>query len=261
MNAPIHAAKSPFILAHLPNRRKKAGIAYAEGERTSEQALSGSWNCQYIVIDPEFAVSDSGKKLCSLAISKNCPIVYANTKGLEKLTACENPPPVGVLVKQPSIDFKDLEKIPSPLLILDRLKDPGNVGTLIRTAAAFGYTVILTEGSVSLANEKMIRSTAGMCFLKDILFDGGPAEELAKFLRSKNVLTIGFDPHTPQTPEQLKVDQQRPLALVMGSEVSGLDLTVWPLEHAVRLPIRDGVESLNVAICGAIAMYEFSRRS
>lgn len=254
----IHSHRSPLVLSHLAARRRKAGQAYAEGERTVGMALDGDWPCLVLFVAEDFADDDRAGVLLEKARSRKCRVVRATRRALEKLSDCDTAPPVGVIVEAPTQTLNGMTRLPDRLLILDRIKDPGNVGTLVRTAAAFGFTSILTDGSVNPVNEKMIRSSAGMCFLRNALLGGGAVEELSQALRERGTVAYGFDPQAPFTLSEVSVDKSKPTAIVLGSEVAGLDKAVWDWAEQVRIPIKSGVESLNVAMCGGIALYEFA---
>lgn len=257
LSSAIYSHKSNIVLAHLPTRRRKAGIAYAEGERTAEQALRGSWTCEALFIDHEFTLSDSGGRLMELAHQRKCRVVRATKRALAKLTGCETAPPAGVIVCPPTKVITELDQPPSRILVLDKLKDPGNAGTLVRTAAAFRFCTTLTEGSVSLANEKLIRSSAGICFLPGAVAPAG--ENLAEWLSSRDFRVFVFSPRAEKNVGDISAGECKHVALVLGSEVAGVDEAAWPGAEKVRIPIAHAVESLNVAVSGAIALYEFSR--
>ncbi len=258
-SAAIHSHRSQLVLSHLAARRRKSGKAYVEGERTVAQALDGDWICEALFVEDEFADSDRAGPLLEKARNRRARIHRATSRALAKLSDCETPPPVGLIVAAPERDVYTAP-LPERLLVLDRVKDPGNAGTLVRTAAAFGFSCVLTEGSVGLTNEKFLRSSAGMCFLGRAVYAGGPAGKLAEYLREKGVRTVGFDPQAALELAEVAFDKEECMALVLGGEVAGLDQSAWHQADLVRIPIRPGVESLNVAISGAIAVYTVAQK-
>ena len=141
------------------------------------------------------------------------------------------------------------------ILLLEDIQDPGNVGTLIRTAAAFDYSgVILTENCADPLSPKCVQATAGtilsiwmrrtVCYL-----------ELAEALKKKGHILIAADLNGDAEPEILC--KQDKLLLALGNEAAGLSESLLEIaDHRLRIPtITEKAESLNVAACGAICMY------
>ncbi|HPX83321.1 MAG TPA: RNA methyltransferase [Bacilli bacterium] len=145
------------------------------------------------------------------------------------------------------------------VLVLDELQDPGNLGTVIRTAIAFGFTdIAVSNNTVDIYNDKVIRGTQGMLFranfmeveIKDFLLD----------LKAKGykVITtsLGEDVITPDELPKLEKS-----ALVLGNEARGLKDEVLELaDFKVTIPMADVVESLNVGVAGGIMMYLLSKQ-
>jgi TrmH family RNA methyltransferase len=136
------------------------------------------------------------------------------------------------------------------------LSDPGNAGTLIRSAAAAGAgKIVLGPGSVDAYNPKTVRASAGACFAVEIV-EGVPAVEALEALGSAGVQRVGACTTGGSAPEA--VDLTRPTAIVLGHEVHGLaaDLS---LDARVTIPMR-GTESLNVAMAGTVLFFEAARQ-
>ena len=142
------------------------------------------------------------------------------------------------------------------VVVVPLCSDPGNAGTLIRSAAAAGAGVILLgPGSVDAYNPKTVRASAGACFAVDVV-EGVPAVEALEALGSAGVQRVGALPHGGTAPET--IDLTRPTAIVLGHEVHGLagDL---PLDARVSVPMH-GAESLNVAMAGTVLLFEAARQ-
>jgi RNA methyltransferase, TrmH family len=133
-------------------------------------------------------------------------------------------------------------------LALWRLADPGNVGTLIRSADVFGACVALSEGSADPLGQKALRASAGAIFRVPLIeWDDLPGRRVALDMRSE--LTLADS------------DLTRPVTFVLGAEREGLpDSVLAGCDAVASIPMVDGAESLNVAAAGAIALYELSRR-
>jgi TrmH family RNA methyltransferase len=141
-------------------------------------------------------------------------------------------------------------------VIAPRLSDPGNAGTLMRSAAAAGAGVILLgPGSVDAYNPKTVRASAGACFAVDVV-EGVPAVEALEALGSAGVQRVGACTTGGSAPEAL--DLARPTAIVLGHEIQGLTGDL-PLDARVTIPMR-GTESLNVAMAGTLLLFEAARQ-
>ncbi len=141
-------------------------------------------------------------------------------------------------------------------VVAPAIGDPGNAGTLVRSAAATGAEVIvLGPGSVDAYNHKTVRASAGACFALQIV-EGVPAVKVLEALGSGGVRRVGAVPSGGRLPEQ--VDLAGPVALVVGHEIHGLAADL-PLDELVTIPMH-GTESLNVAMAGTILLYEAARQ-
>ena len=146
------------------------------------------------------------------------------------------------------------------VVILDRVSDPGNAGTIIRTADAMGAdAVVLTDGSVDPHNGKCVRSTAGSIFHVPICAEV-PAAELMRAIQAAGLAIAAADARAAVSLEQARDILRGPIAWVFGSEAHGVD-TAW-LDIAastVRIPMAGRAESLNLAAAAAICLYATSR--
>jgi TrmH family RNA methyltransferase len=133
-------------------------------------------------------------------------------------------------------------------LALWRVADPGNVGTLIRTADAFDAGVYLSAGCADPTGPKALRASMGSVFrVPTGRFDDAPGRRIALVAHGGSPLS--------------ELDLERPLSFVLGAEREGLPEDVAAACHAVAsIPLAEGAESLNVAVAGSIALYELGRR-
>ena len=144
------------------------------------------------------------------------------------------------------------------LLVLDRIQDPGNMGTLIRTAVAAGYKAIIAmSGTVDIYSPKVLRATAGMIFEIPVVYVSGE-DRLKEILRrsGRRIAVTAVDGGGPYYEEDLS----RGIALIIGNEGSGVsDAMIEMADVKVTLPMRGRIESLNAAVAAAILMYEAVR--
>ena len=164
---------------------------------------------------------------------------------------CRTKSPQGVLMKLAVPNDKPFDD--GPVLILDRLSDPGNLGTLLRTASAFGVNNILClEGSVDVYNDKVLRSSLGAVLSLHIRQRAGieQVEQLERPLFLADV--FGEDFAGLEYPDNF--------ALIIGSEAHGIDPALKALPSVViTIPMRNTMESLNAAVAGAILLQRMCR--
>ena len=143
------------------------------------------------------------------------------------------------------------------ILVLDRIQDPGNLGTLVRTAAAAGYgAVLLMSGTADIFSPKVLRATAGAVFAIPVIHVKDE-DELRKMTAGRRLAVTAVRGGRPYYEEDLKEGT----AIVIGNEGRGVSRKIMEMADVrVSLPMKGGVESLNAAAAGAILMYEALRR-
>lgn len=247
------------IASLLPSRRRKDGLVYIEGEKLVHEALAGDWECRLLILEEGFAHGPRGAEMAEAAATAGIGVAVTSRKVLGRLTSCETAPPAGMVARPPDFALPAGESLPARILVLDRVSDPGNAGTLVRGAAAFGFVSILTMGGVRPTNEKFLRSSAGLCLRRGRVLSGGEPATLASMLFRYNVQAVLLDPYAPRFIEDFAPDPARPLALILGNESSGADRRLWQGAAALRIQTSPLVESLNVAMAGTIALHHFRR--
>lgn len=154
---------------------------------------------------------------------------------------------------------KMLEKsgISEKVLILDQLQDPGNVGTLMRTAVAFNFkTIFIADNSVDIYNDKVIRSSQGAIFKLNFIF--GDKKEFINKLQKTHIVYSTDVSNGKYVEDLSEVDN---VALILGSEGNGVSDEIKDL-NLTNLNIKlENTESLNVGIAGAILMYELNKKA
>lgn len=178
------------------------------------------------------------------------PTIRVTKEILMKVTGLEEPEGVAAIVAMPS--FCDLSKV-SHLLVLDGIADPGNLGTLLRTAAALGWDgVYLTENSCDPFNEKALRAAKGATF--SLPLQEGTWEDFKA--KSSRFTTFVADMGGISIDLVKAVD---PVALILSRESMGARKEAKELFSSVKVPMCENTESLNVAAAGAILLYAFKR--
>ena len=145
------------------------------------------------------------------------------------------------------------------VVVLADVRDPGNAGTLLRSAVAAGSSgVVFARGSVDPFNPKTVRATAGLLFRVPVVHEVAPEEALS-LLTERGFLVVGADARSSVAPED--VDLTRPVAFVLGNESWGIGAGARALlDEVVGIPMPGPAESLNVGIAGSILLFEAVRQ-
>ena len=161
------------------------------------------------------------------------------------------------LIRPPHWSMADLFGRRSPLLVLDGIQDPGNAGTMIRAAEAFGASgVLLLKGSVSPYNAKALRASAGSVFRMPLVTGVERSQFLAE-VQQRGIRLFAMMPAGMVTLEDCRLDRE--CAVVVGSEGQGVTEQLASHTVGVRIPTL-GVESLNAAMAATVLLYEAHRQ-
>ena len=145
------------------------------------------------------------------------------------------------------------------ILVADRVRDPGNIGTMIRTADAAGYGgVMIIKGTADVFSPKTVRASSGSLFRMPFLFIDTPGEAVKSLKENgKKIVGACFDTETCY----YDADLSRDIALLIGNEAEGLcGELMSELDYKVKIPMAPAVDSLNAAVAAGILMYESKRK-
>ena len=238
----ITSLSNPYIkdLSKLKDKKylEKSDVFLVEGKHLVEEAYKNGCLKQILSDDESLFI-------------EGVDCVKVTYDIIKKITDTVNPQNIIGLVSKFNNEI-DIENIKS-VVILDGVSDPGNVGTIIRTAAGLGIDlVVLSNDSVDLYNSKVVRSTQGALFSTKIL-----KCDIKKLILDikKNGIKV-FGTALDGSIELKKVSKPERFAIVLGNEAQGVKEEVLDLcDSKVKIDITDKVESLNVAIAGAIVMH------
>jgi TrmH family RNA methyltransferase len=190
--------------------------------------------------------------------STNAEILILTEDVFSSAVMTEHPQGVAALVEAPQFQMPAMfPAAPAPLVVVAAaLQDPGNLGTLVRSAEAFGATgMILLPGTVSLWNAKTLRASSGSAFRLPVL--ALAAGEAFSALRAHGVRILAAVARDGDS----EADLRGPSALMVGNEGSGLpDAWIAQADARVTIPFRGAVESLNAAIAGSVLLYDAMRQ-
>lgn len=264
MSADLTSTRSARVteVRHLHDRRHRAerGAFVVEGPQAVREALGFGARELYVTQAaaeryPEFVAQarDSGARV---AVATDAVVdAMSETRQSQGVIA------VCPLVTRPLLDVIGGVTSGAPLIVvLDRVSDPGNAGTIIRTADAMGAdAVIFTTGSVDPHNGKCVRSTAGSLFHLSIATEVDPAEAI-EALQGVGLTLVSADAHASSSLDSADAVLGSPVAWVFGSEAHGLSAAWMDAAHvSLRIPMAAQVESLNLAASAAICLYATAR--
>lgn len=176
------------------------------------------------------------------------------------LSDTQTPQGIQCVVRQLSYSLEEVADASCPhMLVLDRLQDPGNVGTILRTAEGAGVTGILLDGECAdIYNPKTIRSTMGSIFRMPFYYIQD-LEEGIRYLKKRGICT--YAAHLEGKRAYDEEDYRKPCAFLIGNEGNGLRPEIADLADTyIRIPMAGEVESLNAAIASAVLMFEAGRQ-
>ena len=234
--------------------RERQKLFVAEGVRAVEELLTSPLHVRGILVAPQLAGASRGSILLDDVRRSGAEIAEVDER--EFASAAETDSPQGVLAIG-EIPEARLVDLPLPqrarLVVLDAVQDPGNVGTILRTAAALDAdAVVAMPGTVDLWNAKVVRSAMGALFHRPAFMSTWA--ELDTFREANALVLWGAD--AAGTPVETVAPAAR-LGILVGNEGAGLSPEALArVEQRVSLPISSTVESLNVAVATGILLYQ-----
>jgi RNA methyltransferase, TrmH family len=240
-------------LARKREYRKDQGVFIVEGYKLISEAVDSGAAIESVFAAPDvdFAFSqsllDSGVRVYPLAAGV-----------MERIADAVTPQPVLAIVRSPQFDRAVLSGVSSVLVLVD-VRDPGNAGTILRSAEAAGVgAVVFCDGSVDVLSPKTVRSSAGAVFRVPVV-DAITAGDAISILKSLDFVLIGTAGGA-KTPYD-EVDLVSRVAVLFGNEANGLEGEVLAaMDHSVVIPIEGKSESLNVSMAAAIVSFELARQ-
>ena len=233
--------------------RERDLMFVAEGIRAVEELVRSSLRIRGALLAPQLGETPRGAALIAALQTRAEEAVHVSDRDFASAAHTDSPQGVLAIGVMPTPDLMGVDlPLTARVLILDAVQDPGNVGTILRTAAGLGVTAtVALPGTVDLWTAKVVRSAMGAQFHH--LTFRSTWEELDPFLATNSIVVWGADgggvpPDSGPTPDRL--------ALVMGNEGSGLrDEARARCARLVGLPVTEAVESLNVAVAAGILLY------
>ena len=228
-----------------------------EGEKLILEALKHNQPIKQIIYSTKI---ESFDEIRMQSKKNNIELSVCTVRDAERISDTKNSQQIFALLEYPNL--KNIENVDSclqkPLIILDGISDPGNMGTILRTCSWFGcYNIVITNNSVELYNPKTVRSGMGAHFHMENIYKGSinnitqyltnyEYEVLAADLKGKNIETIKL--------------KNKSWALILGNESKGISNQFKNISQQIHIPGKGKMESLNVAEAGSIVIHYLSKK-
>lgn len=246
-------------LAKRKSREREAKFIL-EGKAAVLEGLCFADKPIFLVARGSFIAGNAGNDILEKANERHVDIYQVTDQLFAGLTQTEEPQGILLVTEKQESNWQELGQNPNPFwVVVDGLQDPGNLGTILRTAAAVGAdALIITQDTVDLYNDKSLRSTMGAIFRIKVM-QGVMAEDLLTNCERLGMVLVVADPrgHLPY----YKWDYTEGMALVIGSEHAGpRPLLLSSAKARITIPMPGQIESLNAGVAAGVLMLEKVRQ-
>ena len=261
-NETINSRRNPLAQrARAVRDGRERELIFVEGVRLCEEALRASVRFESVLYTRALAGDERGASLLE-GLREVCRAAYAVSEDvLESVSDTKTPQGVVALARRPQTGREVLEQVVGvPLVVvMHRANNPSNAGAVLRVAEAAGATgVILTKGSTDPLSPKSLRGSMGSAFRLP-LWTGPALEEARGWCAERGIRTVTTGAAAPSV--HTDIDWTTPRAVVVGPEAGGLSAAeLQATDESVRIPMREPVESLNLATALAVLLYEAARQ-
>lgn len=256
----INSESNPVIKHTKSLKLKKQRIKnrqyLIEGIRIVDQCLSNKGPIEYIIYSENLHNVQGGTQLLNKVSQNNYNIYEVPNQLFNKIAITESPQGILAVVNMETHTLEGLNVNKDSLffVILDRIQDPGNMGTIIRTCeSARVDAVIVTRGCVDIYSDKTIRATMGAMFHLPIIECDN--NQWVSYLKQNNVKLIGADLGTEKTYVDINYNEN--IGIIIGNEANGISKELLSqADEVVKIPILGKIESLNAGVAASILIYK-----
>ena len=249
-----HNPKIKLVRALLSRAkdRREAGAFVVEGVRLVEEAANSNWPMRFVLYDD--SLSERGMSKVESLKSQGVDVEEVSTSVMKAMSETENPQGILAILESTQLPITNS---PSFILIPDQIRDPGNLGTLLRSAAATGeQAVIIPPETTDAFAPKVLRSGMGAHFKLPI--HSMSWDEIGQVIKSASLQVLIADMDGQSCWE---VDLRQPVALVVGNEAEGASESARELANGkISIPMSGMMESLNAGVAGSVLMFEVVRQ-
>ncbi len=232
--------------------RREAGVFVVDGVRLVEDAVNSNWKFRFALFDE--TISERGRLNVERLTLNGVDVEEVSSSLMKSLSETETPQGILAVLELTNLLIPNL---PTFVLIPDQIRDPGNLGTLLRTAAAAGaQAVLLPPETTDAFAPKVVRAGMGAHFRLPIRSLSW--EEIGRFCESASQRVYLADMDGKSCWE---TDLRQPVALIIGGEADGASESARKLAHQkISIPMSGNVESLNAGVAGSVLMFEVVRQ-
>jgi TrmH family RNA methyltransferase len=247
---------------------------FLEGVRLIEDAIAAGAHFETVAFTSSLETSERGLRLMDELQKIPCRGAHVPPQVMQAIADTESPQGIAAIVSRPFYELAEVfAEHPALVIIADGLQDPGNLGTIIRTAEAAGANgLVTTRDTVDAFNQKALRASMGSALRLPLVTDASRADVL-KLCRERGIRLIGTRTSPSRKPvieDAARAEKTRaytdadltvPLAFILGREASGIaEETAVDVDQFVYIPMSADIESLNVSAAAAILLYEAARQ-
>lgn len=239
---------------HQKKYRKEFGEFLVEGIKGVAEAMNSGADMLALIVEGKRRDEPDMAALVHDAMDKDIDVAFCGREDIGDIKTTETFPGIQAIIAQPETDLADIMG-KSPIICLDQVNDPGNLGTIIRTADWFGMNnIVVSEGSVDPYNDKVVRSTMGSLFRTKIVQTLNVRTTLEK-LKENGYSVVALSMEGNSISKQ-PIDVGKPTVLLFGSESHGVrDELADLVDNTYAIPGAGRAESLNLGISAGIVMY------
>jgi RNA methyltransferase, TrmH family len=248
---------------HRRRGRERRGLALAEGIRLIVEALAAGIPIRGAAVSPALEATTRGRTLKATLLEREVEVLELSEPELDGLADTEHPQGIIAVIEPKRWGLDDIRMTSrAVVLVLDAVQDPGNVGTLVRTALGLGAAgLIALKGTAELTNPKVLRGAMGATFRLPAV--ASTPDQFVAWARLQRAQIWAAEAEgEPLESQTARAADGQPIALVVGNEGAGLSpALVAAADKRIAIRLSRGVESLNVAVAAGILLHEVTRGS
>ena len=259
----LTAGSNPVIkeVRSLKNKssREEKSLFFIEGARFVSEALNENAGIRYIIFSETFLSGGTSPELLNVVKRRDIICYEVPDSLFGSISDTQNPQGIMAVLELKRKLLRDTAIDEGLLVLLDNIRDPGNLGTIVRTADAAGCSgVIVSDGCADIYNPKVLRSTMGSVFHIPVCY-GGSTPEMMQLVKQKGFLL--YASHLEGSVSIYEADLSGNTALIIGSEAEGISgETARNADLLVKIPMAGRAESLNASVAAGVMMFEAMRQ-
>jgi RNA methyltransferase, TrmH family len=258
ITSPANPVIKSIKALEMRKRREEEKLFIAEGMRHVREAVDTGWQVRTLVYQADIAARPAARDLIALCRKQGALCLEVTPQVLEKLTHRDNAETIVGVIEQRWQTLGDVSKTQDGLWVgLEEIRDPGNLGTILRTADSVGAAgVVLVGATCDPYSVEAIRASMGSFARVQLVRATGP--EFLAWKQTAKIRMIGT--HLKTDHDFKNVPYTKPLLLMMGNEQAGLSPAMTAAcDQLVKIPMRGGADSLNLAIATGLMLFEAVR--